>query len=40
MLDGSGQFKGVAAEEMEEECDLVISEDELVDLTVRTLVCE
>ena len=33
MLDGSGHFKGVAAEEMEEECDIVISEEELIDLT-------
>jgi ADP-sugar diphosphatase len=33
MLDGSGNFKGVAAEEMREECNLVITEDELVDLT-------
>ena len=33
MLDGSGNFRGVAADEIAEECDLVISEDELVDLT-------
>lgn len=33
MLDGSGHFKGVAAEEIAEECNMVISEDELVDLT-------
>ena len=33
MLDGSGNFKGVAAEEMQEECNIVIAEDELVDLT-------
>ena len=33
MLDGSGHFRGVAASEIAEECDLVISEDELVDLT-------
>ena len=33
MLDGSGHFKGVAAEEIAEECNIVISEDELVDLT-------
>eukprot|EP01046_Picozoa_sp_COSAG06_P013615 COSAG06_NODE_828_length_12054_cov_67.028440_3_plen_450_part_00 len=33
MLDGSGNFKGVAADEIAEECDIVISEDELVDLT-------
>ena len=33
MLDGSGNFKGVAADEIAEECDLIISEEELVDLT-------
>eukprot|EP01043_Picozoa_sp_COSAG02_P015280 COSAG02_NODE_647_length_18944_cov_60.450199_4_plen_964_part_01 len=33
MLDGSGNFKGVAAEEIQQECDIVITEDELVDLT-------
>ena len=33
MLDGSGNFKGVAAEEMHEECDIDIQEEELVDLT-------
>ena len=33
MLDGSGHFKGVAAEEIAEECNIVISEEELVDLT-------
>jgi len=33
MLDGSGNFRGVAADEIAEECDIVISEDELVDLT-------
>jgi ADP-sugar diphosphatase len=33
MLDGSGHFKGVAAEEIQEECHIVISEDELVDMT-------
>jgi ADP-sugar diphosphatase len=33
MLDGSGNFKGVAADEIAEECDIVISEDELIDLT-------
>ena len=33
MLDGSGHFKGVAAEEIAEECNLVIGESELVDLT-------
>ena len=33
MLDGSGNFRGVAAEEIEEECDIVISEDELIDMT-------
>jgi hypothetical protein len=33
MLDGSGNFKGVAAEEIQEECHIVISEDELIDLT-------
>lgn len=30
MLDGSGNFKGVAAEEMREECDIDIQEKELV----------
>ena len=38
MLDGSGHFKGVAAEEIAEECNIVISEEELVDLT--ELACE
>lgn len=33
MLDGSGHFKGVAAEEIQEECHIVISEDELIDMT-------
>ena len=33
MLDGSGNFKGVAADEIAEECDLIITEEELVDLT-------
>ena len=33
MLDGSGKFKGVAAEELEVRCSIKISEDELVDLT-------
>eukprot|EP00729_Bicosta_minor_P001380 gene1380-19822_t len=33
MLDGSGNFKGVAAEEIAEECNIVISENELIDLT-------
>lgn len=33
MLDGSGHFKGVAAEEIAEECNIVIGEDELIDLT-------
>jgi ADP-sugar diphosphatase len=33
MLDGSGNFKGVAAEEIREECDIEIQEKELVDLT-------
>jgi hypothetical protein len=33
MLDGSGNFRGVAAEEIQEECHIVISENELVDLT-------
>eukprot|EP01047_Picozoa_sp_COSAG01_P019207 COSAG01_NODE_1061_length_11887_cov_151.517557_13_plen_207_part_00 len=32
-LDGSGNFRGVAAEEIEEECDIVIEESELVDMT-------
>ena len=33
MIDGAGNFKGVAAEEIQEECNMVITEDELVDLT-------
>eukprot|EP01043_Picozoa_sp_COSAG02_P027489 COSAG02_NODE_1625_length_11593_cov_9.199930_5_plen_414_part_01 len=33
MLDGSGNFKGVAAEEIQQKCDIVITQDELVDLT-------
>jgi ADP-sugar diphosphatase len=33
MLDGSGHFKGVAAEEIAEECNIVIGESELTDLT-------
>ena len=33
MLDGSGQFKGVAANDLKTECNIEISEDELVDLT-------
>jgi hypothetical protein len=33
MLDGSGNFKGVAAEEIQEECHIVIAEAELIDLT-------
>ena len=30
MLDGKGDFKGVAADEIQEECHIVISKDELV----------
>ena len=33
MLDGSGRFRGVAAEEIAVECNIEISENELVDLT-------
>ena len=33
MLDGSGHFKGAAAQEIIEECNIEIAEDELVDLT-------
>lgn len=33
MLDGSGNFAGTAAKEIEEETGLVIKEDELVDMT-------
>ncbi|KAI9019319.1 hypothetical protein CLU79DRAFT_758227 [Phycomyces nitens] len=33
MLDGSGQFSGVAAKEIKEETGLIIKDDELVDLT-------
>ncbi|OAD78918.1 hypothetical protein PHYBLDRAFT_185390 [Phycomyces blakesleeanus NRRL 1555(-)] len=33
MLDGSGQFSGVAAKEIEEETGLIIKDDELIDLT-------
>lgn len=33
MLDGSGNFGGVAAKELKEELDIVISEDDLTDLT-------
>lgn len=32
MLDGSGQFAGVAAQELKEECGLEITERELIDL--------
>ena len=32
MLDGSGDFKGVAAEEMAEECGIQLGRDDLVDL--------
>ena len=33
MLDGSGNFKGVAATEIEQECHMKIQVDDLVDLT-------
>ena len=33
MMDGRGNFRGAAAEEIEQECDIVISETDLVDLT-------
>lgn len=33
MLDGSGNFTGTAAKEIEEETGLVIKEEELVDMT-------
>ena len=33
MMDDTGNFIGVAAKELERECDIVISEEELVDLT-------
>ncbi|CAK0886736.1 unnamed protein product [Prorocentrum cordatum] len=33
MMDASGRFAGVAASELREECGLLISEEELVDLT-------
>ena len=33
MLDAKGNFKGVAADEMAEECDIQIKEEELIDLT-------
>jgi ADP-sugar diphosphatase len=36
MLDGSGNFKGVAAEAIQRACGIVITEDELVDLTGLT----
>jgi ADP-sugar diphosphatase len=32
-LDGSGQFKGVAAKELEEEVDLVVNSSHLFDMT-------
>jgi hypothetical protein len=33
MLDGSGNFRGVAANELAEECDIVIPPEELIDMT-------
>mmetsp|Transcript_10490 Transcript_10490/g.15759 ORF Transcript_10490/g.15759 Transcript_10490/m.15759 type:complete len:257 (-) Transcript_10490:113-883(-) len=33
MLDGSGNFSGVAASELEEECDIKIKSSELIDMT-------
>eukprot|EP01047_Picozoa_sp_COSAG01_P038199 COSAG01_NODE_3086_length_6611_cov_12.899109_2_plen_262_part_00 len=33
MLDGSGDFKGVAAAELEQECEIQINAEQLVDLT-------
>ncbi|KAI8371164.1 hydrolase, NUDIX family protein [Choanephora cucurbitarum] len=35
MLDGSGNFAGTAAKEIEEETGLVIKEDELIDMTEK-----
>ena len=36
MLDGTGNFKGAAADEIAEECNIAISEGELIDLTSLT----
>ena len=33
MLDAKGNFRGVAAEEIAQECDIEIKEEELIDLT-------
>jgi len=33
MLDGEGGVAGIAAQEMEEECGIVVKESELIDLT-------
>lgn len=33
MLDGNGNFKGVAAQEIAEECDIQLHESELIDMT-------
>ena len=33
MMDDTGNFTGVAAKELERECDIVICDEELVDLT-------
>ena len=38
MLDGSGNLKGVAVKELEEECGLVAKEDDLIDLTGKAYV--
>lgn len=35
MIDGSGNLKGVAIKELEEECDLVTKESDLIDLTQK-----
>ena len=34
MLDDSGDFVGVAAQELKEECGLLISKDDLIDMTL------
>ena len=34
IVDDSGNFRGIAAESIQEECDIVINENELIDLTV------